>query len=986
MKPIISEFIGALDEEIATLKAGKGGNITKIFEGKHIREVPHGHVYLFHLENFLATVDDSPAEIEVNGQRFQAQILMTQGLEVHICIDDYCGETIAEAKLYTNFWFLLELLKKKFENSENLESRFRISEALFSGDNSIFPVGNNEVALSYSPSEHRPDPSQEKAIRHSYSNPLSIIWGPPGTGKTTTIAKAIEAHLNAGRKVLLVSHANNAVDQALLDIAKQMKNTSFYNNGELVRLGIPAEHAILGEFEKEHEMVLMDKISAKLGESLIKEKGQLLEKEEDSQARIDGLREISDKIATSNALNKESESTTKDIQQIENQLNQAYQKYNQLKFEKQTQQAKLQEAQSLGIFARLLKGMNLERIQSTIDSLTVSLDSYERQIIGLKQQLSEFQTKYTKDRAELEKIQQEIDTFLKDHGVVSIGQIDDELSVLENTLQEISKRIGDIEKTLEEMQLNILRNAKLVATTLTKTFSDKRFEELQFDVLFVDEASMAPLPYVFWAASKCTGFVTIAGDFLQLPPIAISKGPMSKKWLARSIFEVLNISTVEEATKNPLVNLLDTQYRMIPEIGEIPKNFFYNGKLNHGDITKTKYIDDGISDKPLVLIKTDDMNPWCSRLSAGSRFNLYHAIVSATLAKQLITKGGIERVGIVTPYSAQARLINLITKDWGLMNKVKASTVHRFQGGEEPVIIFDTVEATGTYIAPMLDSTKADSDASLLLNVAITRAKSKFYIISHTKHLLSGLNPHSSLTRIIKYFEENGEIKQSNEFVDSYLTTDFEKYIQTAPIAPQEKNEGSFFTEKNFYGQFNEDLNGCKERIIILSPFLSINRSACFMDRFQNYIAKGIEIRVYTRPREQQTGAMVQQAEVVIDQLRAIGAKVFERKSMHQKVAIIDNCVAWEGSLNILSHHDSGEQMRRFEGPSTIKEIIKGLELDQNDGAGTFSEKICPECGKSMVFRQSRFGKFLACSGYPKCKYIDKGNKKPRRTATKKKR
>ncbi|MGB9741898.1 MAG: type I DNA topoisomerase [candidate division WOR-3 bacterium] len=35
------------------------------------------------------------------------------------------------------------------------------------------------------------------------------------------------------------------------------------------------------------------------------------------------------------------------------------------------------------------------------------------------------------------------------------------------------------------------------------------------------------------------------------------------------------------------------------------------------------------------------------------------------------------------------------------------------------------------------------------------------------------------------------------------------------------------------------------------------------------------------------------------------------------------------------------------------------------------SEK-CPECGKPLVERQGRFGKFIACSGYPECRFIKK--------------
>ncbi|MGI9535109.1 MAG: topoisomerase DNA-binding C4 zinc finger domain-containing protein [Thermodesulfobacteriota bacterium] len=35
----------------------------------------------------------------------------------------------------------------------------------------------------------------------------------------------------------------------------------------------------------------------------------------------------------------------------------------------------------------------------------------------------------------------------------------------------------------------------------------------------------------------------------------------------------------------------------------------------------------------------------------------------------------------------------------------------------------------------------------------------------------------------------------------------------------------------------------------------------------------------------------------------------------------------------------------------------------------------CQNCGKPMVVRQSRYGKFLGCSGYPECKTIVKLNK-----------
>jgi len=37
--------------------------------------------------------------------------------------------------------------------------------------------------------------------------------------------------------------------------------------------------------------------------------------------------------------------------------------------------------------------------------------------------------------------------------------------------------------------------------------------------------------------------------------------------------------------------------------------------------------------------------------------------------------------------------------------------------------------------------------------------------------------------------------------------------------------------------------------------------------------------------------------------------------------------------------------------------------------APELTEEICPECGKPLAIKTGRYGKFLACSGYPECKY-----------------
>jgi hypothetical protein len=79
---LVAEFITALEEEIAELQSGKSGRFSKIYNGRFLRKVPEGFAYLFNLENFLATLDDVPAEIQVENKKCKAQVLMSQGMEV----------------------------------------------------------------------------------------------------------------------------------------------------------------------------------------------------------------------------------------------------------------------------------------------------------------------------------------------------------------------------------------------------------------------------------------------------------------------------------------------------------------------------------------------------------------------------------------------------------------------------------------------------------------------------------------------------------------------------------------------------------------------------------------------------------------------------------------------------------------------------------------------------------------------------------------
>ena len=62
-------------------------------------------------------------------------------------------------------------------------------------------------------------PAQQEAYEACLGSGVRLVWGPPGTGKTRVLAEAIDALAAAGRRVLLASATNIAVDNALLGVA-----------------------------------------------------------------------------------------------------------------------------------------------------------------------------------------------------------------------------------------------------------------------------------------------------------------------------------------------------------------------------------------------------------------------------------------------------------------------------------------------------------------------------------------------------------------------------------------------------------------------------------------------------------------------------------------------------------------------------------------------------------------------------------------------
>ena len=92
--------------------------------------------------------------------------------------------------------------------------------------------------------------------------------------------------------------------------------------------------------------------------------------------------------------------------------------------------------------------------------------------------------------------------------------------------------------------------------------------------------------------------------------------------------------------------------------------------------------------------------------------------------------------------------------------------------------------------------------------------------------------------------------------------------------------------------------------------------------------SKGVRVIVNTKPFREHDLSYQSQAMWAVQVMQDLGIEVLMTGGHHRKLAIIDNDILWEGSLNILSQNDSCELMRRINSAIAVKEMLRftGIE------------------------------------------------------------
>ena len=150
-----------------------------------------------------------------------------------------------------------------------------------------------------------------------------------------------------------------------------------------------------------------------------------------------------------------------------------------------------------------------------------------------------------------------------------------------------------------------------------------------------------------------------------------------------------------------------------------------------------------------------------------------------------------------------------------------------------------------------------------------------------------------------------------------------------------ELQKPNLFNAKTFYRAFVQDMLEADKEIVIYSPFVTKFRSEFFSDTLQKLKRRNIVVFIFTRPIEEHEYLMRTEIKCALQDYEELGAYIIHLPGfIHEKIAIIDRTILWEGSLNILSQRESREMMRRTQDEDAAKQVMAYLELNQQLAAG----------------------------------------------------
>jgi AAA domain/PLD-like domain len=324
-----------------------------------------------------------------------------------------------------------------------------------------------------------------------------------------------------------------------------------------------------------------------------------------------------------------------------------------------------------------------------------------------------------------------------------------------------------------------------------------------------------------------------------------------------------------------------------------------------------------------------------------------------------------ERTGIVTPYrpQADATLEALRDHEAGTGAITEVGTAHRFQGREFEVVVFDLVEDDDRrrwMAEASRNGTNYERDGVRLFTVAVTRAKTRLYLIGSRRKISAA--PFGTPLGHVAAMLRSGQVRavQATKLITPTATATAEPAelgpfgSELAEILAAHVQVADIHDERSFYEVFSEYLNQARSLIWIWAPWTTPRRVTSLLPVLTDAVGRGVRVTLFVRD----PGDSLQrkpQYQQYLAKLRAVLNTVVEINVMHQKIVVIDERTVMLGSLNVLSQSRTREVMLIMHGAHFARRLL------EDERAEDFaSPPRCGACkGTKIDLRRSRAGEWF---------------------------
>ena len=246
LPPLLDEFRTALQDEIEAARRNASSSAIPLTDGHKVDQQGSAFQYAFLIDSVLNAPDGAPGDLIVPGKAPMAvTIVSVKGLRLLISVETDLGDFVPTAKLQSDLTILMRRLVERIEN--NASSNNPAASRMLGTS----PVSGSPVAPASTP-KLKLNEGQTCALESALGRNLTVIWGPPGTGKTRTIGAVAHSLHDSKRTVLIVSHTNTAVDQAIKHVARAMPE--YLEQGAVVRIGVVSDD----QLRHDHSDVLLE--------------------------------------------------------------------------------------------------------------------------------------------------------------------------------------------------------------------------------------------------------------------------------------------------------------------------------------------------------------------------------------------------------------------------------------------------------------------------------------------------------------------------------------------------------------------------------------------------------------------------------------------------------------------------------------------------------------------------------------------------------